>query len=158
MDSVVINITEVVTPTTIYTTTPNTVARGGTTGQVLSKKTNADFNTEWRDESVSSVNGLTGNVDLSVQQTRGTTDLTFLRDTNYGIPDSPETGNITADITGAVLGVTNVVIHNSGSTPTFDSKFKKLSGSGDYVINVVNYIMCQYVNATEIIYSISQRT
>lgn len=84
--------------------------------------------------------------------------LTFVTDRVYGSIASPETGNITADVTGAKLGVTNIIIHNSGTAPTFDSKFKKLSGSGSYVISVVNYIYCTYINATEIIYSINQRT
>lgn len=84
--------------------------------------------------------------------------LTFATDRVYGSIASPETGNITADVTGAKLGVTNIIIHNSGTAPTFDSKFKKLSGSGSYVISVVNYIYCTYINATEIIYSINQRT
>jgi len=84
--------------------------------------------------------------------------LTFATDRVYGSIASPETGNITASTTGAKLGVTNIIIHNSGTAPTFDSKFKKLSGSGSYVISVVNYIYCTYITSTEIIYSINQRT
>jgi len=84
--------------------------------------------------------------------------LTFTTDRVYGSIASPETGNITASATGAKLGVTNIIIHNSGTAPTFDSKFKKLSGSGSYVISVVNYIYCTYITSTEIIYSINQRT
>jgi len=84
--------------------------------------------------------------------------LTFATDRVYGSIASPETGNITASATGAKLGVTNIIIHNSGTAPTFDSKFKKLSGSGSYVISVVNYIYCTYITSTEIIYSINQRT
>lgn len=84
--------------------------------------------------------------------------LTFETDRVYGSIASPETGNITASTTGAKLGVTNIIIHNSGTAPTFDSKFKKLSGSGSYVISVVNYIYCTYITSTEIIYSINQRT
>jgi len=84
--------------------------------------------------------------------------LTFETDRVYGSIGTPETGNITASTTGAKLGVTNIIIHNSGTTPTFDSKFKKLSGSGSYVISVVNYIYCTYITSTEIIYSINQRT
>lgn len=83
--------------------------------------------------------------------------LTFAIDGVAGTVASPITGNITGSITGAVLGVTILVIHNAPVTPpTFDSKFKKLSGSGDYVAGQVNYIYCQYINATTIIYSINQ--
>lgn len=84
--------------------------------------------------------------------------LTFATDRIYGSIATPETGNITASVTGAKLGVTNIIIHNSGTAPTFDSKFKKLSGSGSYVVSVVNYIYCTYITPTEIIYSINQRT
>lgn len=84
--------------------------------------------------------------------------LSFVVDGVYGTIASPSTGNITADLTAAKLGVTNLIVHNSGSAPTFGAEFKKLSGSGNYVISVVNYIFCTYVSATEIIYSINQRT
>ena len=83
--------------------------------------------------------------------------ISFVTDTVYGTLDTPETGNITADVTGAKLGVTNIIIHNSGTAPTFGSEFKKLSGSDNYAINVVNYIYCTFITSTEIIYSINQR-
>lgn len=82
--------------------------------------------------------------------------LTFTSDSVSGTIAAPITGNITGNVTGAILGVTVLVIHNSGSAPTFDSKFKKLSGSGDYIISEVNYIYCQYIDATTILYSINQ--
>lgn len=84
--------------------------------------------------------------------------LTFVKDSVQGTIASPLTGNITGVTTGALLGVVTLVIHNSGTAPTFDSKYKKLSGSGSYVVSVVNYIFCEYINSTEIIYSIQQRT
>ncbi len=101
------------------------------------------------------------NVDISgkVDKTTETTGvaLTFLAERVYGSIATPETGNITANVAGAVLGTTNIVVHNHSAAPTFDAKFKKLSGSGDYIVSVVNYIICVYINATEIIYSINQR-
>ncbi len=99
------------------------------------------------------------NLKLSVesQSTTGTA-ISFIIDKVYGTLTTPETGNITADVTNAKLGVTNIIIHNSGTTPTFGSEFKKLSGSGNYVAGVVNYIYCTFINTTEIIYSINQRT
>ena len=84
--------------------------------------------------------------------------ISFTVDKVYGTLTTPETGNITADVTNAKLGVTNIIIHNSGTAPTFDSKFKKLSGSGNYVTGVVNYIYCTFITSTEIIYSINQRS
>jgi hypothetical protein len=98
------------------------------------------------------------NLKLSIesQSTTGTL-VSFLVDKVYGTLTTPETGNITADITNAKLGVTNIIIHNSGTAPTFGSQFKKLSGSGNYSTGVINYIYCTYINDTEIIYSINQR-
>lgn len=84
--------------------------------------------------------------------------LTFTSDSVQGTVASPLTGNITGNITGAKLGVVTLVIHNHTTAPTFDSKYKKLSGSGSYVTGSINYIFCEYINDTEIIYSINQRT
>jgi hypothetical protein len=83
--------------------------------------------------------------------------LTFVTDRLYGSIATPETGNISVDTTNAQVGVTNVIIHNSGTAPTFTSPFKKLSGSGNYTTGQINYIFCMYINSTEIIYSINQR-
>ena len=99
------------------------------------------------------------NLKLSIESpsTTGTL-LSFTTDKVYGTLTIPETGNITADVTNAKLGVTNIIIHNSGTAPTFGSQFKKLSGSGNYTTGVVNYIYCTFISATEIIYSINQRS
>jgi hypothetical protein len=83
--------------------------------------------------------------------------ISYEEDAVYGTIASPETGNITSSLTNAKLGVTNIIIHNSGTAPTFGAEFKKLSGSGNYVVSVINYIYCTYINATEVIYSINQR-
>ena len=98
------------------------------------------------------------NLKLSIEsQTTTGTAISFTIDRVYGTLATPETGNITADVTDAKLGVTNIIIHNSETAPTFGSAFKKLSGSGNYVTGVVNYIYCTYISTTEIIYSINQR-
>ena len=111
-------------------------------------------------ESVSNIQGLQTALDTKlsteVPSTTGTV-ISFSTDKVYGTLNTPETGNITADVTNAKLGVTNIIIHNSGTAPTFESQFKKLSGSGNYTTGVVNYIYCTYISATEIIYSINQR-
>jgi hypothetical protein len=61
-------------------------------------------------------------------------------------------------VTPSFAFVTSAVIFPvSGIAPTFGSQFKKLSGSGNYVVGVVNYIYCTFITATEIIYSINQR-
>jgi len=84
--------------------------------------------------------------------------LSFITDTVYGTLLTPETSSaITANVTGALLGVTNILIHSGSTTPTFESQYKKLSGSGNYSAGTINYIFCTYIAPTEIIYSINQR-
>jgi hypothetical protein len=102
-------------------------------------------------------NALALKQDISANIATGVT-ISFLTYTVYGTLVTPETGNITADVTDAKLGVTNIIIHNSATEPTFSGEFKKLSGSGNYVVSVVNYIYCTFITSTEIIYSINQRT
>ena len=94
---------------------------------------------------------------IEAAQTTGVA-LTFLTDSVYGTIGTPETGNITYSATNAKLGVTNLIIHNHSVAPTFAANMKILSGSGAYVINVINYIYVTYINSTEVIYTISQRT
>jgi hypothetical protein len=86
------------------------------------------------------------------------TALTFTEDNIQGSVGTPLTSNITGVTTNAVIGAVVHVIHNSGTAPTFDSKFKKLSGSGSYVVGVINHIYCEYMSSTEILYTIQQRT
>lgn len=100
-------------------------------------------------------NGATGS--LAAGTASGTT-LTFTEDRVYGTLNSPETGSILANVTGGLLGVTNIVIHNSTISPTFSSEYKKLSGSGIYATGSINYIYCTYIASNEIIYAINQRT
>jgi hypothetical protein len=84
--------------------------------------------------------------------------LSFITDTVYGTLSTPETSSaITANVTGALLGVTNILIHSGSTTPTFGVQYKKLSGSGNYSAGTINYIFCTYIASTEIIYSINQR-
>jgi hypothetical protein len=114
---------------------------------VLTKIDSTDYNTGWANAGVPE----------QAPATTGTA-LTFTNDSVYGSKAVPETGNITANITGALLGVTNLIIHNAGTAPTFDSKFHKLSGSGSYITAQLNYIYCTYIASDEIIYAINQRS
>ncbi len=96
---------------------------------------------------------------LNIAPTLGTsTVLTFVAPNIQGTPAAPLTGNVTANTTNAVVGVVVQLVHNQGTIPTFDpTKFKKLSGSGDYKVGQINYIFCEYMSATEILYTIQQR-
>lgn len=124
---------------------------GATAGQVLSYD-----GSEWENKTIPNILGYIP-LPTSAATATGVT-LSFITDTVYGTLATPETGNITADVTGAQLGVTNIIIHNSGTEPTFSSEFKKLSGSSNYAISQVNYISTVFISTTEIIYSINQAT
>ncbi|AMQ00910.1 hypothetical protein AY601_4059 [Pedobacter cryoconitis] len=88
--------------------------------------------------------------------TTTSTVLTFSVDAICGSISTPVTGNITRSATGAIIGVVVLVIHNSGTAPTLDANFKKLTGSGNYVTGVINYIYCHYLSSTTITYCINQ--
>lgn len=92
---------------------------------------------------------------LGIVQRTGTA-IQFDLNANYGTPSTPETGNITVSLTNAKLGICQLIIHNNGTEPTYPSQFKKGSLSGTYVSGQINYILCEYFDATHIVYSISQ--
>lgn len=131
----------------------NVLISGATGGNVLTYNGSTDV---WENKTVSQALGYTP-LPTQAATTSGTT-LTFVTDRIYGTLASPETGNITANVTGAQMGVTNIIIHNSGTAPTFSSEFKRLTGSSNYSTGQVNYIYCTYIASNEIIYSINQRT
>jgi len=68
---------------------------------------------------------------------------------------SPGTTNITADLTGATVGNTAFMFHNSGTEPTFTTSgvtFNKISGT--YALGATNRIFFHYVGGNTIDYSI----
>lgn len=90
--------------------------------------------------------------DAGIQRTG--TAIAFDKTACYGTVGTPETGNITLNTTGAKLVMTQVLIHNSGSAPSFGSEFVLTSGT--YTTGVLNYIVMVYINSTKVIYSIQQ--
>lgn len=101
------------------------------------------------------VPGLAGKLPIEVPVGTGSI-ISFIQDRIYGKPSAPVTGNITADLTGAKLGVTNLVIHNSATAPAFETRFKKYIGSQDYIPSVNNYIYMVYLENDTINYLIQQ--
>ena len=102
-------------------------------------------------------NGATGSLAAG---TASGVQLSFITDRIYGSITSPETGlSITATFSGALLGVTNILIHAATTSgPTFSSDYRKLSGSGVYSTSSTNYIYCSYMGGTQINYAINQIT
>jgi hypothetical protein len=70
---------------------------------------------------------------------------------------SPLTGNITLNTAYTQSpAMWAVMLHNSGTAPTFDSNFVQTTDSLDYVISANNYIEFYCVSATKILYRIKQ--
>lgn len=97
---------------------------------------------------------VTSGVGAAVQKTG--TALTFDVNAVYGTIGTPETGDITFSITGAVLMNTILVIHNSGTTPDYTG-LRETNVSKGYSTGVINYMLITYINPTEITITIYQR-
>lgn len=83
------------------------------------------------------------------------TAIDFTSNKIFGTPASPETGNITDDLTGAKLGVVQKIYHNAGSAPTVPAGWVLL-GSGTYTTSVLNIIYAEWVSGTRVEYWIVQ--
>ena len=82
--------------------------------------------------------------------------VSFTQDRIYGTLTTPVVGNITANVTGAKFGVTNMMIHKSATAPAFETVFRKYVGSQDYIPSVNNFIYMVYLDADHINYLIQQ--
>lgn len=108
---------------------------------------------------VDSVNGQTGVVVLDIANglpavdTTGTA-ISFAIPQIYGSVASPETGNITVVTTGLVKGMTQLLIHDNGTEPTYGGEIQIISGT--YSTTVTNYIMLMAVSTTLVLVTISQ--
>ena len=81
-------------------------------------------------------------------------------DSIYGSPGSAITStSITIDSSGGHPGVTHILIHQAASltlSPAGGTTLTKLTGSGNYKANVLNYIYFTFVGGSTVIYSINQ--
>lgn len=89
---------------------------------------------------------------IKTKQQFGTV-ISFKKSGIYGTVEAPESDNITVDLNDAKLGVIIQIIHNSSITPTFPTSFE-LRGGGVYITDETNYINCQYINPTKVVYTI----
>lgn len=110
------------------------VPPGGTTDQVLKKRSNNDLDTEWADESgggcggaVNSVNGQTGDVVLDAEDVHALPDTTpiptktsdLTNDSNFGTYSKPSGGIPKTDLASAVqtsLGKADTALQNVPNT------------------------------------------
>lgn len=79
--------------------------------------------------------------------------IAFDKPRTYGY-STAETGNVTLNATGLVEGMTQLLIHNHSSEPTFPATMKIVGGA--YVISVNNYIVLYAVKSDLILVTISQ--
>lgn len=81
-------------------------------------------------------------------------------DSIYGSPGSAITStSITIDSSGGHPGVTHILIHQAASltlSAAGGTTLTKLTGSGNYKANVLNYIYFTFVGGSTVIYSINQ--
>ena len=71
----------------------------------------------------------------------------------YNSVASPATGNITDNLTGAIIGVVQKIYHNNSVAPTFPAGWVKL-GSGTYTTSTLNIIYAEWVSGTRVEYLI----
>ena len=69
----------------------------------------------------------------------------------YNSVASPATGNITDNLTGAIIGVVQKIYHNNSVAPTFPAGWVKL-GSGTYTTSTLNIIYAEWVSGTRVEY------
>lgn len=77
--------------------------------------------------------------------------IQFSASTIFGTPTSPETGNITDNLTNSKLGIVQKIYHNNGSAPTVPAGWVLL-GSTTYQISTLNIIYAEWVSGTRVEY------
>lgn len=77
---------------------------------------------------------------------QGGTTIAFAYPSTHG-RTTPETGNITADYTNAIIGQIAKIYHEHSSAPTFPSGWKNI-GLSEYVPDELNIIIAEYVRGS----------
>jgi hypothetical protein len=72
----------------------------------------------------------------------------------YNSPTSPETGNITDNLTGALIGIVQKIYHNHSTEPTVPAGWVLIGG--EYVEDELNIIYAEWVSGTRVEYWIAQ--
>ncbi len=109
-------------------------------------------------EPATSLLGLNGDGEV-VQTPRGATpdtgaEIDFTTPKIFNSPASPETGNITDDLTDALIGIVQKIYHNHTTEPTFPAGWVLVGGA--YVESELNIIYAEWVSGTRVEYWIAQ--
>lgn len=100
-------------------------------------------------------NGVPLNVSYGIVYKTGTIVDFVAMTTHFNTIDTPGSGNITPNLTGAIVGHCAVMFHNSGVEPTIalpGVTFNKISGT--YALGETNRILMHYVGGSTIDYMI----
>lgn len=92
----------------------------------------------------------------TIVSTLSTTDVLFDRIRVYDTSTAAATGNVTANLTGAKLGIIQKIYHEDSSTPTFPSGWV-LIGEGLYMSNQLNIIYAEWCGDNRVEYWITQQ-
>jgi len=84
-----------------------------------------------------------------------TTEVIFSSPLIWDDDYTPKSGNITADLTDARLGIVQKIYHEDGSAPSFPAGWVLL-GSGTYDTAALNIIYAEWVGGTRVEYWIVQ--
>jgi len=92
-------------------------------------------------------------IGTGVKQTTGST-ISFKYLEIYNSATSPETNNITDDLTGAKLGVIQKIYHNHSVAPTFPMGWVLIGG--EYVLSELNIIYAEWAGSSRVEYWVTQ--
>ena len=81
--------------------------------------------------------------------------ISFVNTTVYNEWDTPTTGSLTNDLTGAQIGVVQKIYHNHTIAPSVPATWVLVSG-GVYVPSTLNIIYAEWVKGTRVEYWITQ--
>ena len=81
--------------------------------------------------------------------------VSFTSNQVYNEWDTPGTGNITNDLTGAKTGIVQKIYHNNSVAPSVPATWVAVS-NGVYVPNILNIIYAEWVKGTRVEYWITQ--
>lgn len=77
-------------------------------------------------------------------------EVSFTNPQRYGSVATPETGNITDDLTGALEGIVQKIYHNNGTEPTYPAGWVNIGGT--YTTSSLNIIYAEWVSGTRVEY------
>jgi uncharacterized protein YwbE len=109
------------------------------------------------DADIADITGLQTALDAKDNSSIGATGVVidFTTSKVFNSPSSPETGNITENLTGAKIGIVQKIYHNHSVAPSVPAGWVRV-GTGDYELSVLNLIFAEWVGSSRVEYWIIQ--